>query len=386
MLESIISKLGRPIALLLSIAVSAIIGRTMGEAALAEYGVFLGYVSLLGVFITGGVGQTMLAEFSNDETYVAVHYASVICLITSSIVLMCYGLTNLIFDLTSFYLMVVLVAIVQAFIVIYKTSQVLNNKIHIFYVVDFLTYGGLACLILVFNYFDLKSVAALVFTAYLLVFLGVVSTFPKNFKHKLEYVNLLGLMRKGGWAIISVLATYASLKFNIIIAADYFNFDVILISYLVLSMIIVDGVTLFITSFLFADINKIKNKEVTFLSCYFKYAAVAIIFTILVYFIGVDIVIYIYDVSLPKYFRKLSEVLIWSIPALVVLKVVNYFFLLDKSYFLYVFSGLFFLVLLIVSNVLFTLSIEDMALFFVMASSVTALAMGGVYAVQEQKS
>jgi hypothetical protein len=385
MLESIISKLGRPLALLLSIAVTAIISRTMGEAALAEYGIFLGYVSLLGIFVTGGVGQTMLAEFSNDETSEAVHYASVICLITSFIVLVCYGLVHLIFDLKSFYLIVVLVAIVQAFIVIYKTAQVLNNKIHVFYIVDFLTYVGLVFIILIFSYFNFKSVALLVFIAYLLVFLGLISTFPKCFKYKLVYANLLGIMRKGGGAMISVAATYCCLKFNTIIAADYFNFDIILISYLVLSMIIVDGVTLFITSFLFADINKIKNKEVTFLSCYFKYAAVAVIFTILVYFIGVDIVIYIYDVSLPEYFRKISEVLMWSIPPLVVLKVVSYFFLLDKAYLLYMFNGLFFLTLLIVLNIIFTQSVENMALLFVIASSVTALVMGVVYAVREQK-
>jgi hypothetical protein len=115
-------------------------------------------------------------------------------------------------------------------------------------------------------------------------------------------------------------------------------------------MFLIDGITLFLASVMFADINRFKNASGSFLLKYTgKFLLASLIVTLVVDIVGYKLLEMVYKVN-DKEVEEMLNIMKYSISIVLVLKIVQNYFIMNKLYAYYLYNSVVFITFLVVSN------------------------------------
>lgn len=372
------NKFGRIFLLFFSLIITVLLNRTLGDTAVATYGVATTYVSFFSTMITIGLGQTILSEISDDRIndnilniLIIISGGAFITLIIGSIIRYFYFLTDDVF-------VYLFIATMQSYLMVNKSFFIIKDKIYLSYLTDIIYYMVFILLILL-AYFKVN-----ISVSVMMILSNIIISFYFLFNIKVKFKIDLNLIRrlfvKGIISTISVMLMFICLRFNIFFSESFssVNNNTLLLSYLVISMFIVDGASLFFSSIAFAEINKIKNREVEYFSFLFKYIIPVVFFVIIYYFFLFKIVAFVYAIRELNTFKELSFLLVCSLPFLVIIKISGFFILMRKMYGVYLIVSVIFVISLFVSNIN-TSNYIDLSYGFIKATVITSILSSLIY-------
>lgn len=355
LINSMIARTGRIIILLLSIAISILMSRLYGVEMVGQYTYLMTTITILVLLIVFGTNQSILSNFSKETIPELVGTNIKLYIFTfSSIFFLTMALheVGLVFDDKSqlFIFLVLIISFLQSITNIFKSSFVVEDKIHLYYYMDMLQYLLIIAGIVLFYIFGYKQIVYMLLYVYIIFGTVIIWINRKN----ISLINTVKSTIKKEYFIssfvmfISTLLLMLSYKYNIFIFEEDFSKEIL--GYYAIVMFLIDGITLFLVSIMFADINKFKNAENVFLLWYIgKFMLVSLIVIGFVDLFGYKLLQMVYHVSALEV-KEMLSIMKYSIGVVILLKIVQNYFLMNKLYKYYLVNAISFIAILLLVN------------------------------------
>jgi len=351
----IVQRFGRIATFALSFLISLIIVRLYGTEVMGNYTYLMTIITFLILLVSFGSNQTILSSFEKSNVDKAIKINIKLYLFTFTLLLIIGSVLmyfNMILKEKDFYYLLILFSVVfiAAISNIFKYTSIVKEKVEEFYFIDIGLYLSLLSCISVFSYLNI-DILFVIATAYTLFFILFYFIYKSEihikeilFDTKLE----MSYLKNSFYSLLATVFLMLSYKFNIFyIEANYTKSE---LGLYVISMIMIDTIIMFLASFMLVDINKLKNSNFIYIGKYIgKYIALSILILIFINFYGYQVLELVYDVN-DRRIEEFLNIMKFTIPVILVLKVIQNYFIINNKIKIYLLSGFIFLVSLLIIN------------------------------------
>jgi len=385
----VVNRVGRIIILLLSTAISILLSRLYGVEVVGQYTYLMTTITILVLLISFGTNQSMLANFSKDTVKELISTNIKLYFLTFfSVFLVVFVLykAEMIFKSKelSFVLLILTLSFLQAISNIFKKRFIVEDKIYIYYYFDIVQYLLLISGIVTFYLLGYSKMVYILLSVYLLFSTIVLWLSRKD----ISFANIITSVIKKEYFTASFLVFVSSLFLTLAYKYSIFiyeaDFSKSTLGYYAVVMFLIDGITLFLASVMFADINRFKNASSSFLLKYTgKFLLVALIVTLVVDVVGYKLLEMVYQVN-AKEVEDMLNIMKYSISIVLVLKIVQNYFIMNKLYAYYLYNSIVFITFLFVSNYFYKGYFESVLYNYIISLFVTTVFSIVLYAKSRQ--
>ena len=355
MIILLLQRFGRIFLLGTSLLVTLLISRLYGVETIGEYNLFMTNITLMTTLITFGTNQSMLGYFDESSlgTMFNINIKLYLGVFITSIIVLFLG--NFFFKLdSSLILCLILCAGLSSFSQIIKNTQIIINKVHVFYVFDLVLYFLIIATISLFYLLKLKlSIITIISLPYLVFGIYIVQksipyiNYRSLIKSKIDKIYFKDSLK----TLMATLVLMLSYKANVYLIE--WQCGTKQLGFYAISNVLVDGIVLLLTSMMLPDFNLIKKLNFKFLKKYlFKYLMFSMGALVCVIIVGSTILSLIYNIEEDQ-LLPILKYLGFVIPLLTFLKIFQNIFILNKRMNFYLYVSVLLLISICVFNLVF---------------------------------
>jgi len=356
-ISNIVSRLGKVIILFLSMLLTMVVSRLYGVEFVGQYTYLMTILTILVLLISFGTNQSMLANFSKEtiqtlvDTNIKLYLLTFICTVLGLFLLYNF---EIIFDDKNikFLVVILIISFIQAISNIFKNKCVVEDKIYLYYYYDILQYSLLILGVVIFYFLSYDDLLYILLSIY--IFFSVIILFLNK-----SLINFAGIIRANTkkeyftssfLVFVSTLFLTLSHKYNVFIYESKYSEEIL--GLYVIAMFLIDGIVLFLASLMFADINKFKEANTSFILKYSaRYLFVSVLMIVFIDLFGYKLLQVIYHVSDPR-LEIILSIIKYSVVVVLILKIIQNYFIMNKLYKYYLFNSIVFIFTLMMANYL----------------------------------